>query len=244
MVVHYGSHKPEPSAVSLSGSTDHPEWLTLVQAPTEGTRPIYPYSIVAGGVRDADELRAASAADHVVAQHYSNFKIAKARTIRLDHPLAMFVSYRRNDHVFWTRNRMIIPAGETLLTDGENLARTRCANRLSKDPVKPVAASEPSTEELREPSYAPPLLAGLLPGSETGSFGPGPAIPGPVGPPSGGSGQFTPPVLPPILLPGGRPITNSPLVPPPVNAPEPGSFSLLLAGLASLLLVTFLARRH
>jgi hypothetical protein len=241
--LHVGSHKPESSAVYPPESTNYPEWLALLQTPTEANiRPIYPYSIVPGGVRDAKELRAASAADHVVAQHYSNFKLAKARTIRLDHPLAMYVSFRRDNKVFWTRNRMIIPAGETLISDGENFARTRCANRLSKDPVKPVAESEPSAEELSDPSFAPPLIAGLVPSSATESFLPPPTSPGPFGPPSGGS---TLPVLPPILLPGGRPITNSPIVPPPpVNAPEPSSFSLLLAGIASLVLVTLLTHRR
>ena len=38
----------------------------------------------------------------------------------------MYVSYRRNNQVFWTRHQMLIPAGETLLSDGENFVRVRC----------------------------------------------------------------------------------------------------------------------
>src|ERR1700739_3345347 len=122
-------------------------------ASSQPSRPIFPYSIVPGGVRDAGELQSAASHDPVVARHYSDFRIAAARTVRLEKPLEMYVSYRRNNQVYWTRNRMLIPAGESLISDGENLARVRCGNRLSAVAAKPVAVSEPSKEELNAPEF-------------------------------------------------------------------------------------------
>ena len=201
-------------------------------------RPIFPYSIIAGGVRDAHELQNAAAADSVVARHYSDFRISQARTIQLNRPLAMYVSYRRKNQVYWTKNRMVIPAGESLMWDGENLARVRCANRLSAIAAKPVAASEPTTEELSEPTFVPPLLAQLLPGEGSEIF---PGSPGAVLPvvPLAAMGPTTSPnapgspVFPPILGPGVPPfVANIPVPPPPVSTPEPSSFWLVAAGAA------------
>jgi hypothetical protein len=213
-------------------------------------RAIFPYSIVPGGVRDARELQTAVSTDPLVALHYSDFRIAGARAIRLDHPVAMYVSYRRNNRVFWTRNRMVIPAGETLISDGDNLARVRCANRLSPVAVKPVAETEPSKEELSEPSFVPPLMAEWMPGDGfedlPGTPGTGNTVP-PADPP-GPTASYTPPppILPPILLPGAPPII--PLTPgpplPPVVTPEPGSCSLLVAGTLLIAMLAILSNRR
>jgi len=75
--------------------------------------PDLPYSIVPGGVRDARELQSVASHDPVVAQTLFRF-IASLRRApsRLEKPLKMYVSYRRNNNVYWTRNRMVIPAGE------------------------------------------------------------------------------------------------------------------------------------
>lgn len=211
-------------------------------------RPIFPYSIVPGGVRDGRELQRAAASDRLVAQHYSDFRISRTHAFRLDHSLAMYVSYRRNNHVFWTRNRMVIPAGEILISDGENLARVRCANRLSPVAVKPVAETEPAKEELNEPSYIPPLLAELLPGEGTELFPGAPTAENAVPPlvPSGPSAFDTPPapLLPPFLGPGVPPLVPLTPGPPPVITPEPGSLSLLLLGAAFISLLAALTLRR
>ncbi|HVH50480.1 MAG TPA: hypothetical protein VM781_02345, partial [Candidatus Bathyarchaeia archaeon] len=212
-------------------------------------RPIFPYSIVPGGVRDARELQSAASHDPVVAQHYADFHIATARTVRLEKPLEMYVSYRRNDKVYWTKNRMLIPAGETLLSDGESLARVRCGNRLSAIAAKPVSLSDPTQEELNAPEFVPPLMAELLPG-EGGEFFPGtpggaiPALPIGTNPGSKtpGPGVFPPPLLPPGLPPV---IIPNPPVPPPVSTPEPGTFTFLFAGAAFVILFgSFALRRN
>jgi hypothetical protein len=215
---------------------------------TLARRPVFPYSVVPGGVRDAHELQKAAAVDKVVAKHYSDFQIAKARTVSLDHPVAMYVSYRRNNQVFWTKNKMVIPAGESLISDGENLARMRCANRLSVVAALPVAVSEPTKEELSTPQFDP-LVAQFLPASQFGLFPQDPSnVPVlpllPPGPHTS-SNSSQPPFTPPLVPPGTTPNTPNNPEPPPVSTPESSSFVLLFAGSVLVtLLAAFSMRRN
>jgi hypothetical protein len=120
-----------------------------------GRRRLFPYSVIARGVQSNRELKNAMAKDPVVAAHYAGFKVARTHIVRLDHDRAAYVSYRLGNVVFWTKRRVIIPAGESLLTDGESMARTRCGNRLSVSPEAPVSPEEPSAmilETLQEDS--------------------------------------------------------------------------------------------
>ena len=250
------SRHSESESTQVVYSSLATDWQSKLDAAATSVsrRPVFPYSVVPGGVRDSHELQAAASNDPVVAGHYSDFRIARARTLRLDRPVAMYVSYRRNNQVYWTRNRMVIPAGETLLSDGQNLARVRCANRLSPVAAKPVAAVDPATEELETPVFVPPLMASLLPGSEIGFFPEGApavgAVPGAAVVPSGPSTSSNtppPPVFPPILGPGVPPFTPSTPPsgpPPPVVTPEPSSLVLLVTGVALAVLFAAIALRR
>jgi hypothetical protein len=245
LVVHFSRHaSPDRAPIAQV------EFNLALEVPAEvspaglSPRPVFPYSVVPGGVRDAQELQKAASSDPVVGKHYSDFRIGKARRIQLDRQVAMYVSYRRNNQVFWTRNKMMIPAGETLISDGENLARVRCGNRLSPVAEKPVAATDPDKAELETPEFIPPMLAELLPGEgfETllGEPGAGP------NPPTPNNGSPSSPILTPFLGPGVSSHTSTIPVPPPppVNAAEPGSLSLLFAGAVffAVLVLTSLRR--
>jgi PEP-CTERM motif-containing protein len=259
LVVHFSRH-----AVPNRGPVANIQFDLTTETPVEvspaglPSRPIFPYSVVPGGVRDAQELQKAAAADPVVAKHYSDFKIAKSRTIQLNSPVEMYVSYRRNNQVYWTKNKMMIPAGETLISDGENLARVRCGNRLSPVAAKPVAATDPAKEELDTPEFIPPMLANLLPGESVEMF-PGGPIGGSSGPSTAAaskSGSPYTPILPPLLGPGISRTPHSTPVPPPlppplppqlqppVKTPEPGSLSLLLAGAGFMALLALITLRR
>jgi len=121
----------EPASANISAAATEPQASLINLLTAAATRPVFPFSIVPGGVRDAHELQSAAAVDPVVAKHYGRFSNSTGPPIRFAHPQSMFVSYRRDNRVFWTKKPMLIPSGETLLTDGENLTRVRCANRLS-----------------------------------------------------------------------------------------------------------------
>ena len=115
-------------------------------------RPIYPYSIVSGGVHSVAELRLAIQFDPVVAAHFANFDLDQTRVERVAVSKAVYVSYRKGSQVRWTGRRVSLRAGETILTDGVNTARTRCGNRIAE--VLPAAVSaedEPSPEVLETP---------------------------------------------------------------------------------------------
>ena len=71
-----------------------------------------------------------------------------------------YVSYRIGDRVFWTRKPVRIPAGETLLTDGETEIRARCGNAVSDLAREPVSDVEPMAAELDEPISADSSLSG------------------------------------------------------------------------------------
>lgn len=122
-----------------------------ISAPAVGqgaARRIYPFSIIPGGVADRDELARVIRTDAVVAAHYAGFDVANARAVTVTAPRAVYVSYRKGDRVYWTKKKLMLAPGETLLTDGRNEMRARCANRISDVPMYPVEANGPTESEL------------------------------------------------------------------------------------------------
>ena len=175
---------------------------TEAAAASLAERPVYPYSIVAGGATSVDELKKAIDADPVVAGHYSNFDLTKTRVEKLTKPQVAFVSYRMGNDIYWTRKPLVIRAGERILTDGVNVARTRCANQLSTIPG-PTSELEPPAATLDTPVLRPlptPPIGLVLP--------------------PGGSGLGIPP-------PGSYPPSGIPIPPgvtfsvPPIGSPAP-----------------------
>jgi hypothetical protein len=121
-------------------------------------RAVYPYSIIAGGARNVDELKQAIAEDPVVAAHYAGFDLEKTHAVRLEQPKLAHVSYRIGSAVYWTRKPLLIRAGETVLTDGVRTARTRCGNQLADTPGE-ISTEEPGPAVLDTP--LPFIVAGV-----------------------------------------------------------------------------------
>jgi PEP-CTERM motif len=177
-------------------------------------RAVYPYSVIAGGAQSPQELMEAMTADPVVAQHYADFDVTKAHRVTLDAPQLMYVSYRIGNKVFWTKHRLALPRGEAMLSDGVNMARTRCGNRISVSPVRPNAPAEPTASDLDGPVFpdivASPYLAAF-------SASP-PLSSGPIQSPGAGPGAPIVAVAPFFPLPGGGGISGrSSSTPPPVG---------------------------
>ncbi len=133
-------------------------------------RPVYPLSVVAGGVVDRAELKRVVKRDAVVAAHYATFNVDAAKVVRNPKPRAVHVSYRKGDQIFWTARKVMLASNETLLSDGVNEMRTRCANRISDVAMLPVASDEP-TEELLNAELAPEAPSLLLAGEGDGGSG-------------------------------------------------------------------------
>ncbi len=248
--------------VRTSPAVNWTQWLASIptgpnlsaQARSRGTRKVYPYSVVPGGVRDTRALRKAVARDPVVAAHYSGFRLASARVVKLPTARSAYVSYRLGNKVYWTRKRLTLAKGEEVITDGEHLARTRCANRISETPDGKVSLEEPAEPDLERPVEVlippeePAPLVGLAPPDLDPVYDPvipdfsvptglprhetpgvGPSNPGP-----------NPPIVPPFLPPFVGPPPNTPIPPttpttPTAPVPEPGTILLFTSGLSAIL---------
>src|SRR6202030_19026 len=199
-----GFHSRQSGATSEHAAA--PFWPpSSILLPTGHSRTVYPYSVIAGGAQSPQELREAVATDPVVAQHYADFDITNARLVTLDAPKLAYVSYRIGNKVFWTKNKLALRKGEAMLSDGTNMARTRCGNRISVLPVRPNAPAEPTSSDLDGPEFpamaSSPYLAAYS--------APAPALfPAPVQSPGGPGAAFVP-VAPFFPLPGGGGIIGS-----------------------------------
>lgn len=130
-----------------------PLLVVLDQHLTPGRHPrdVYPYSVVAGGVRGPDDALAAAEADPVVAEHYRDLRLAALRVTSVERARAVHVSYRIGDRVFWTRRKVTLQPGEMLLSDGGEAIRARCGNCVSDTPREPTSDQEPVPEVFDSP---------------------------------------------------------------------------------------------
>jgi len=123
------------------------------------TRPVYRHSIVPGGAYTRDEVAEAMRSDATVAAHYRQLDVDKVHTKRITAARAVYVSYRVGNQTYWTKNRVQLSPGETVLTDGDTEIRARCGNLVSDHAQQPVATEEPPLAALDE----------AMPELETGS---------------------------------------------------------------------------
>ncbi len=209
-------------------------------------RTTYPLSVVPGGVYDWKEVSDSVKHDPVVRQHYENIHVNNLWAGRTMRPSLVYVSYRKGNEIFWTRNKVVIPKGELVLTDGDNVIRARCGNRLRKLPPPLGSSTNPGDDppdmvlETPIPSIVQPpadLQAVLIARTQPVPLPPvgQPPVqspqtpPGPPVPPTTEPGPpIVPiiPVIPPISPPSGPP--TGPSQPPVV--PEPGTLLLFLSG--------------
>ena len=113
----------------------------------DSNRIVYRYSVIPGGVYTPDELRDAIRLDAVVAKHYNDLDQSKLQVRTVAHDQYAYVSYRKGDSVSWTKNKVLLRQGETILTDGTTLIRAKCGNCISAAPQLPTASDEPDVVE-------------------------------------------------------------------------------------------------
>jgi hypothetical protein len=212
------------------------------------SRVVYPYSLIPGGVHDPEELRLVSALDTVVASNFAGFDFQRATVERLKEPKLVYLAYRLGNRVYWTKKKIRLVAGETLITDGKITARTRCANPVSesaqgpyspKEPAaykfeKPIGGEEGTAAQLTFPSQfdeallSQPEMPALVPAAPPVVVPPIPVTPVAAAPKGW---WFIPPVVPPI--PGGGGSSTPPALPPGIT-PEPSTILLISTGLAGV----------
>ena len=235
------------TGVSLQEMATSAAWPAQATTDRKSARLVYQYSVVPGGVQDVHELSEAVAHDPDVALHYAALDISRAHLVRLAADRKMYVSYRRNGRILWTKTAHLIRAGEKVITDGKVTARTRCGNRLASKPEGLTAPDEPSEAQLNQPvavagdPMRPPTLlaeqrsALLPPLVANGPTGPGPVgVPILIGPPIGGGGGSTCETEAQEAAEHDHD-KNEPICPhghkPPPPVPEPTTYLLMVTGM-------------
>jgi hypothetical protein len=224
-------------------------------------RPVYPYSVVPGGIADARELKWIAEHDPVVAAHYAGFDYNHARVVRLVLARTVYVSYRIGNHVYWTRHRIKLQKGEKIITDGKMTARSKCGNRVEEVPQQAMSSAEPPVAKFEQPlaregtamqSPSVPFQSALL--NRPTAPGEGPMPPLSLYSPFSG-GDWVPIDPPPLPLPsagvcspgtkkgkggsvgevGGKGKKKGGACGPPETVPEPAPWLLVFSGLALML---------
>ena len=219
---------PAPTSANQAGeSLDYPSRpSSFIRGEN---RLVYPYSVIPGGIRTLADLKLAMADDPVVAQQYQGFDFQHARLVQVAQKQSMFVAYRLGQKVYWTRKKLALHQGETLVTDGRITARSRCGNRVSAVPLNTGSPMEPPEEAFNQP-YGAMIAA---PGTDPMKADPGliPAIPTEI---AKNSRRWW--VLPLFGAPfAALPHSDSSSSTPLAVTPEPGMSLLLISGLGGVI---------
>ena len=257
--VHFGTANVKPAASAAASRAGTIENLSESRdVPT--VRAVFPYSVIPGGIRSAQELQRDISTDPVVRAHYAGFDMSKAHMIRLQQAKLVYVSYRIGNEVYWTKHRLKLAKNEAVITDGTHTARSRCGNRVSDTSVLPTSPKEPAVLAMDTAVDAPVDTAALpelvVPGGPNPPAGAHPLVaaqPPPTGEP------FIPLVL--MLPPGGAGgpggtggtggigghkiqgdpkggnLPGDPPGAPPSAVPEPNTLELLLIALPLLWMI-------
>jgi len=227
----------EPPAQDLMGASAAVESESegTAHRPERGTTPapwygLCPYKSVAS----LDDFRRVMGSDQRLAAYYGGFHWDKARLVTTAAPRLVYVSYQKAGALARTKYPLLLPKGDTLLTDGVLQARTYCCNEVFEivdapppppsEGEQPASPLPPSPQALWPPesplSLAPP--AGETPPSELVAppgappFSP-PSTPADVPP----SSLLPPPGGPPFSPPSPGEIPPSSLLPPPGGLASP-----------------------
>ena len=200
-------------------------------------RPVYPHSIIPSGAYSSVELTDALDRDPVAAAHYSGFHASAVRLEYLEKTRLVYLSYRVGEQIRWTRHAVVLSAGEAVLSDGGNLARARCGNRISFTPQQPVGPDvdldtpEPAvSDDLFDPRlvvydvFPPQFSLGEWTIPLEDSFDP-----------EAGAPELRPPDFGRLLAAIPPPAIRPPS--PPTETPEPASWLLFPIGLAALVIL-------
>lgn len=226
------SASSEAAPIPLPASKDAAATLSPFDAGkyTSGqNRQVYPYSVIPGGIKNLADLKLAIAEDPVVARQFEGFNFQRAHLTQVAQNESMFVSYRIGQKVYWTRRKIALHRGETLVTDGNITVRTRCGNRVAKVPGDTGSPLEPPEDAFNQPYTA--MIAAPDPDPAKADPGPTPLLPASVAKKSR-KWWLLPLFAAPVgMLPdSGHSSSESPLA----VTPEPGMSLLLFSGLAGV----------
>lgn len=228
-VLSYSSSEAAPVPLPQSTAAAGPNSALGSTPYTRGqNRLVYPYSVIPGGVTSVADLKLAVAQDPVVARQFQGFDFGRAHLVQVAQKESKFVSYRIGQKVYWTRKKIALHAGETLVTDGNITVRTRCGNRVANVPGDTGSPLEPPEEAFSQPYAA--MIAAPDPDPAKADPGPAPLLPASVVKKSR-KWWLLPLFAAPVgMLPESGHSGSDPLA----VTPEPGMSLLLFSGLAGV----------
>jgi hypothetical protein len=97
------------------------------------SHPVYSYSLIPGGVENVDDFCEQIQFDEA----FAGFDCSKAHEIATPRDMHVFMTFRKNGHVRWTRKPVLVKGGERVYTDGTRSFLARCANQISFVPMQP-----------------------------------------------------------------------------------------------------------
>lgn len=150
------------------------------------SHPVFRHSVIPGGVFSSDDLVASTRRDPVVFAAYGSASPETVRSTIVAAPRAAYMSYRIGDQIYWTRNKIALKPGETILSNDQVEIRARCGNQISDEPMLPTSELEPPVVEFDR----------LLDGDDAGD--PAPRIEVAGGAPAAGATPSTLSVSPPL----------------------------------------------
>lgn len=137
--------QPVASPVALPDNPDLAPATTAKPTAKYKGHPVYPYSVIPGGVHSVEALRVVMLNDAAIAAQYPNFDFDKAKVVTLTEDSQAYVSFAKNGQIAWTSKAIALHKGEQVITDGTYQIRTRCGNGISyvpKVPTMPVDVAE------------------------------------------------------------------------------------------------------
>lgn len=199
------------------------------------SRPAYRYSVISGGIANAEDLRQAMKNDPVVAREFAGFDFQKAHLVQVSEKQALHLAYRMGDKVYWTRKKIALHQGETLISDGKIVARTRCGNRVAVAPLGPPAQVDPVESDFNQPIFSNDMVTHEVE-PELATYAQ--VLPDEVTPPPAKRKGMIPFFVVPFWVPEDSSSTSSPSPhsahTPLAVAPEPATMLLLSTGLVGV----------
>ena len=114
------------------------EPLKASETPPQATRRIRWNGVCSKyGASSVETFRASVKSDPLLARRFAGFQWASARVLVLEEPRAAHVTYRQAGRIGWTRKKLTLVAGETLVTDGKTTVRSYCCNEITDGPATP-----------------------------------------------------------------------------------------------------------
>jgi hypothetical protein len=106
----------------------------VVRAASAPKKVIYNYSVIPGGEPTVADFCGQIQSD--TAFHGFNCNVAYETSLRS--PISVFMTFKKNGHIYWTKHLVSVKAGELMYTDGHRSFLARCGNEIGFAPQQPT----------------------------------------------------------------------------------------------------------